>query len=234
MQYQHTMPDNPPRSLARLEASVAIQVSGHLQHGCQVGPVEQHLRFCEQRFARCRVFVHTWSHLTPPTPHWSPTPRGPANVSSAACVERVMRTLRPAALVVEEQRACCSDADRVTPNHSRFEANLPLNWGPERHFGWRQNVRALWKANELRRDSGDAFAAVVRLRPDGKDYPTFHSRPEARVAQERLALFWECVALAAAVEQRRRGAGLGIEDGRLAEPLEMDGRLLSCDPKGEI
>ena len=57
------------------------------------------------------------------------------------------KDIKPDELVVEVQPPL-SVEDSLDPDGKPF-ANLSMRqWGAQRHFGWRQNVRALWKANE--------------------------------------------------------------------------------------
>eukprot|EP00966_Prymnesium_polylepis_P097610 2260984-Prymnesium_polylepis.1 len=86
---------------ALVSASVAMQLSGHLQD-CDFRWIERNLAACRLRFTRCDVFVHTWSTLRPLTTSW----RGPGKPSAtdgapvAACLERMKKALQPVAVQV--------------------------------------------------------------------------------------------------------------------------------------
>ena len=171
-----------------LPGAMAIQVSGHLRRTCDFRDVEEQVLSCRARFTRCDVFVHTWTELEPRTPHWRRGwPKRPKyNTSSASCVQRLNRTLRPLALVVEQQGDPPPEGS-LGPDGKPFAETGVLNWGAARHFGWRMSVHAMNRANELRRSSARAYTFVLRLRPDG-------GRGACRRRLCRLPL-WDCLSL---------------------------------------
>ena len=121
---------------------MALQVSGHLAR-CQFGALQAHLTRCRANFARCDVFVHTWSTMAPTTVHWSGGHKPNANLSTAACLPSLIEALEPRALSVETQREQLPREAELAPD------GLPIQWvhrsergaqfAAERLFAYQQN-----------------------------------------------------------------------------------------------
>ena len=171
---------------------IALQFSGHLRHRCVFGPVLLHARACRALFAKCDIFVHTWTELEPRTPHWRRGPRHPPNVSSASCVRSLQQTVTPVAVRVEEQ-AAAPDAAALAPDGTQFSpkdiGKEHYYYGPEREFGWRMNVHGMTQVSKLRAQNEareGPYDLAVRLRPD--DVWRFGD------AQQQVRPFWACLA----------------------------------------
>jgi hypothetical protein len=195
--------------------AVAIQLSGHMRRGCDLNATQQHMHHCRSHFEVCALFVHTWTLLEPLTPHWRKGPRlHLANLSSAACLERLARLVKPDALLVERQPDP-PPTSATAPDGTNFTAR-EMHYGPEREFGWRMNVHGMSQAARLRRNvpSGRQYALSVRLRPD------------ARQMKRGITEFWQCIASLPELVTSRRAAGL-----TLTQRLEKLGRVRKAPGK---
>lgn len=198
----------PPPSF-RLPSAIALQVSGHFGRGCRTAHLASHVDACRRRFARCDVFIHTWSALEPSTPHWSGAPRG-ARADAAGCTDGFASELRATGarvnLVREEQPPAPAD-DAAAPDGRPWE-DEGLQWGAARQFGWRMNVLGMLRSAQMRRAAqiadGGTYVAAVRLRPDGKEASARSLEPA------ELPPLWDCVAV---------GVRLGLRSPR-GEPRE--------------
>ena len=214
------------RGESRRPTTIALQVSGHLGAECLIEPVARHVAACRSHFATCRVYVHTWSTLAPNTPHWSGRPRTGVNHDSSACVARLRERIAPDELVVEVQPPL-SVEDSLDPDGKPFANLSTRQWGAQRHFGWRQNIKAMHMAAELRRASGRTHNAVVRLRPDGKE--GINHVLDTRERESRLETLWGCIALTDAVASPVWKAG-NVAARRFSSSVR--GSLVSCNPTG--
>ena len=176
-------------------AAVALQISGHLRAGCQLDRVSLHVQACHRRFARCDVFLHTFSELEPRTPHWSGRSHRGAGPSHA-CAAHAVKLLGVARHVVEVQPPPPGEDD-LAPDGRPFTERGTLGWGARRHHGWMMNVRGMHGAAQLRRQAealGAEYAIAVRLRPDGLEFGGLSRAP---VASEELQQLWDCMGYAA-------------------------------------
>ena len=225
--------EEPARRLGLVQAAVALQVSGHLGTGCDTEHLRAHIAACRARFVRCDVFLHTWTELTPRTPHWSGRPR-PKALDSRECVEQmardaqlglteIQREAQPPALVSNGTTAA-----PLAPDGLPFEDDSALVWGPARYHGWLMNVRGMLSAARLRQRAeakvtaaaayyrgshdtgwtGPSYNLSMRLRPEGKERGGFQS-----LNDRQLADLWDCVAFAS-----RRGGHA------------WTARVVPCDP----
>ena len=123
----------------RSDAAVALQLSGHLMRcddfRSDHHAISQHLRACRARFARCDLFVHSWTTLAPRTVHWQHRYRGGRNVSSEGCLRSLERAVRPQATLVEEQ-GDAPDANSLAPDGEPFTESGAYAWGAERYWGY--------------------------------------------------------------------------------------------------
>ena len=180
--------------------AIAIQISGHLRAKCDVSGLHAHATECRQHFSACHLFLHTWTELEPMTPHWRRGQRVHEHVEERAlpdaslaeeqkaCLAKVFQTLRPKALLLEQQPGP-PPPDTAAPDGSRYNLSSEdkrLHYGAAREHGWRMNVHGMAQAARLRRHhpAKEPYVLTVRLRPDDR----MALRPSA------VRAFWNCVA----------------------------------------
>ena len=146
----------------RVDAAVAIQVSGHLREGCRLDHIAANVLACRRRFARCDVFLHTYKELEPRTPHWSGTRHKRAG-SSRPCAAQAARLLGAVRYLVDEQPPPPPE-DSPAPDGRPFTERNTLGWGAQRHHGWMMNVRGMFGATRLRQEAEAKGAECMPLR----------------------------------------------------------------------
>ena len=215
------VPPAPPQPQSA--AAVALQVSGHLTR-CHFGALQAHLAQCRARFARCDLFVHTWSTMAPATVHWSGGHKPNANLSTAACLPTLVEALEPRAVLVETQRELPRAAE-MAPD------GLPIQWvhrtergaqfAAERLFAYQQNLLGMHRASTMRRDfersEGVHYALGMRLRPDGLGKGGFSSLD----AEADLPPLWGCVRAKAGLSSSSQWSDSGRE-------------LVACNPGARL
>ena len=209
----------------KVDAAIAIQLSGHLHVARRMGlfreetksirerhirstndlvcfyePALRHVRACRARFKRCDVFVHTWSNGTSTTPAGSGSHKSPVrrNLTAHACLKNLTRDMQPYDVWVETQHDP-PPKDSLAPDGQRINESS-IKWihqHPDMFYGFRMNLHGMSRAADLRRRSGREYSYVFRMRPDGKD-PTFDFGWKAHTSQKLGESLWDCVAFAAA------------------------------------
>ena len=127
---------------------MALQLSGHL-FACSYRSVSLHLAACRARFARCDLFVHTWTKMMPSSRHWTgKLLRRGSNTSSTKCVQQLKADLRPAAMAVDEQGSPPADGT-AAPDGQPWTEGGAFHWGAGRYWGYMMTLRGMRRAGVL-------------------------------------------------------------------------------------
>ena len=175
--------------LPRSTHAVALQLSGHLM-SCNYESVALHLQACRARFARCDLFVHSWSTMAPATVHWSGEMRHGRDDSSKRCLQQMKERLDPAAMQTEEQGTPPASS-AMAPDGQPYDQGF--HWGPARHFGYLMALHAMHRTSALRRRferrTNVSYAVSMRLRPDDRGDGGFEGIAEPA----KLPPLWDCI-----------------------------------------